>query len=224
MPDPIRATLLSTLGLLLIRRFEHGGGPADLTAALNAATASVAAYPSQHPALAGAALNLGSAHRAAFKHYRDDADLTEAIRSWRAGATAAWSPVVLRLACARQWGELAAAERSWNLATEGYGHAITLLSLVSWRGLRRADQEYGLARQAPVASDAAAASLAIGDPAGAVRQLEHGRAVLWTQELDTRGSVEPLRASQPTLAASLDRVRHALDDVASAQREAGFQR
>jgi len=224
VPDPTRATLLSTLGLLLIRRFEHGGDTADLTAALNAAAASVAAYPSRHPAVAGAALNLGSAHRAAFKHYRDDADLAEAIRSWRAGATAAWSPAALRLACARQWAELAAAERSWDLATEAYGHAVTLLSLVSWRGLRRADQEYGLLRQAPVASDAAAASLATGDPAGAVRQLEHGRAVLWTQELDTRGSVEPLRASQPALAASLDRVRHALDDVASAQREAGFQR
>ena len=224
MPDPTRAALLSTIGLLLIRRFEHGGGTADLTAALNAAAASVAAYPSRHPAVAGAALNLGSAHRVAFKHYHDDADLAEAIRSWRAGAMAAGSPAALRLACARQWAELAAAERSWDLAAEAYGHAVTLLSLVSWRGLRRADQEYGLLRQAPVASDAAAASLATGDPAGGVRQLEHGRAVLWTQKLDTRGSVEPLRASQPALAASLDRVRHALDDVASAQREAGFQR
>jgi hypothetical protein len=64
-----------------------------------------------------------------------------------------------------------------------------------------------------VASDAAAARLGTGDPVGAVERLEHGRAVLWTQQLEMRDSLEPLRASQPDLAASLDRVRCALDDV-----------
>jgi tetratricopeptide (TPR) repeat protein len=216
-PGPGQAALLSTLGLLLLRRFEHGGDAADLAAALDAAAAAAAAYPTQHPATAGAALNLGSVYRAAFELRRDDAELAGAIRSWRAGVLAAGSPATLRLACARQWAELAAAQGAWDLAAEAYDHAVTLLPLVSWRGLRRADQEHGLLRQAPVASDAAAAFLGAGHPGGAVAQLEYGRAVLWTQQLDLRDSLETLRTSQPALAASLDRVRHALDAVASAR-------
>jgi tetratricopeptide (TPR) repeat protein len=208
---PGHADLLSTLGLLLLRRFEHGAGTADLTAALSAAASAVTAYPAQHPAVAGAALNLGSAYRAAFDHHHGDANLAGAITSWRAGATADGSPAALRLACARQWAELAAAERSWKQAAEGYAHAVALLPYVSWRGLNRSDQEHGLLRQAPVARDAAAASLAAGDPSGAVSQLEHGRAVLWTQQLEMRDNLESLRTSQPALAASLDRIRRALD-------------
>jgi tetratricopeptide (TPR) repeat protein len=213
-PGPGQATLLSTLGLLLLRRFEHGGDAADLTAALDAAAA--AAYPPQHPAIAGAALNLGSVYRAAFELRRDDAELAGAIRSWRAGVLTAASPATLRLACARQWAELAATQGAWDLAAEAYDHAVALLPLVSWRGLGRAGQEHGLLRQAPVASEAAAAFLGAGQPGGAVAQLEHGRAVLWTQQLAMRDSLEVLRTSQPALAASLDRVRHALDADASA--------
>ena len=151
-----------------------------------------------------------------FEFRRHDAELAAAIRSWRAGALAAGSPPTLRLACARQWAELAAAQRDWDLAAEAYDHAVALLPLTSWRGLGRADQEYGLRRQAPVASDAAAAFLGAGQPGSAVAQLESGRAVLWTQQLDMRDSVAALRTSQPALAASLDRVRHALDAVVSA--------
>lgn len=208
---PGRADLLSTLGLLLLRRFEHVAAMADLTAALSAAASALAAYPPQHPAAAGAALNLGSAYRAAFDRHHGDANLAGAISSWRVGATADGSPATLRLACARQWAELAAAERSWKQAAEGYTHAVALLPYVSWRGLNRSDQEHGLLRQAPVARDAAAASLASGDPSGAVSQLEHGRAVLWTQQLEMRDNLESLRTSQPALAASLDRIRRALD-------------
>lgn len=203
--------LLSTLGLLHLRRFQVGGAAADLTAALHAAASAVAAYSPQHPAVAGAALNLGSAYRAAFDEHRDEADLAGAIRAWRAGSTAAGSPATLRLACARQWAELAAAEKSWHLAAEGYATAVTLLPYASWRGLQRSDQEQELFRQATVAADAVAATVAAGDLSGAVSQLEYGRAVLWTQQLDVRDSLEPLRSSRPALAAALDRIRHALD-------------
>lgn len=215
-PGPGHAALLSTLGLLLLRRFQHGGATADLTAALNTAASAVTFYPPQDPAVAGAALNLGSAYREAFDRHHDETDLDAAIASWRAGATAAGSPATLRLACARQWAELAAIERSWGLAAEGYIHAIALLPYASWRGLNRSDQEHGLHRQATVARDAAAAALSAGNPSSAVSQLEHGRAVLWTQRLEMRDSLEALRTSHPALSASLDRIRNALDHSASA--------
>jgi len=59
--------------------------------------------------------------------------------------------------------------------------------------------------------------VAAADPAAAVGQLEHGRAVLWTQQLQLRDSLASLRTAQPALAAELDRIRRALDNTAAAQ-------
>ncbi|GAA1019975.1 hypothetical protein GCM10009556_081620 [Acrocarpospora pleiomorpha] len=204
---------LSTLGLLLLKRFQHAGAADDLTAAIEASSAAVAACPAEHPLLAGIALNLGSAWREAFEHRGTDAERAAAIRSWQSGTVAATSPSVFRLACARQWAELAAEQRLWHLAAEGYGHAVALLPVVSWRGLRRLDQENELMRQATVSRDAAAALLATADPATALAHLEQGRAVLWTQRLDLRSGPAALHHTAPELAEGLDRVRAALDGV-----------
>ena len=216
-PGPRQADLWSTRGLLLLRRFQHTGAIADLVAALSAAAAAVSAYPVHHPAVGAAALNLGSAYREAFEHRRRRADLDRAIASWRVGAVADGAPASIRLACARQWAELAAADKSWTLAAEGYAQAVDLLPYACWRGLNRVDQEQGLLRYATMAADAAGSAVAAADPAAAVGQLEHGRAVLWTQQLQLRDSLASLRTAQPALAAELDRIRRALDNTAAAQ-------
>ena len=64
--------------MLLLRRFQVGGATADLTAALNTAASAVTAYLSQHSAVAGAALNLGSAYRTTFDRHHDVDDATSA--------------------------------------------------------------------------------------------------------------------------------------------------
>jgi tetratricopeptide (TPR) repeat protein len=206
-----RADCLSTLSLLLRTRFEHDNEPADLEAAVRAAITAVETYPSEHLHRAGALLNLGTAHATAFRHTSRDTDFRQAIEAWRSGSVAIGSPADIRLACARQWAELAAAERRWNVAAEGYTCATALLPLAAWRGLWRMDQESALARQAPVATEAAAAALAASEPASAVGCLEQGRSVLWAQLLEIRDNLEPLRQRLPELFGALNRVRRALD-------------
>ncbi|MCX4804338.1 hypothetical protein OG594_22285 [Streptomyces sp. NBC_01214] len=216
LEHPNRAGDLSTLGLVLLRRFEHDGHPSDLQEAVRVCEEAVAALPRRHPALAGAALNLGSVLRARFDVEGDGDAAATAVEAWKSGAGSTGSPVRLRLACARQWAEFAAQRGAWDSAAEGYGQACALLPLVAWRGLSRSDQEHGLMRQAPVASEAAAVGLATRDAEGALRHLEQGRTVLWNQHLDLRDHTSSLRTLAPQLAQNLDEVRRALDEVNSA--------
>ncbi|MEE1830903.1 hypothetical protein [Streptomyces sp. SP17KL33] len=210
---PDRPGDLSMLGLLLLRRFEHDGHPSDLRDAVRVSEEAFSALSPRAPALAGAALNLGSALRTRFTVEGDVDAATAAVETWKTGAAGGSSPVSLRLACARQWAEFAARRGAWDSAAEGYDQACALLPLVAWRGLNRSDREHGLMRQAPVASDSAAAGLALGDSERALRYLEQGRTVLWNQHLDLRGRTDSLRSVAPRLAQNLERVRRALDDV-----------
>jgi hypothetical protein len=172
-------------------------------------------YTSDHPYYAGAAFNLGSIHRTVFERDHREADFASAVGVWRRGAGAGTSPSIRRTACARQWAELAAAERRWDLASEGYARTVELLPLVAWRGLKRSEQEAALVGQAPVPGDAAAAAMANADPVRAVEQLEQGRGVLWTQRLEMRHESAVLRERHPDLSAVLDGVRRALDGLDS---------
>ncbi|WP_413756324.1 hypothetical protein [Streptomyces sp. MMBL 11-3] len=201
---------LSTLGLILLRRFEHDGRTADLDDAIRICGEAVTSLPSRHPGLAGAALNLGSALRA---DTSEDSSGDRAVKAWQSGASATASPVALRLACARQWAEQEAERGSWESAVPGYAEASALLPLVAWHGLERSDQEYGLTRQATVARDAAAAALAARNTEHAFRSLEQGRAVLWNQHLRLHDDMDLLNIVAPGLAEGLQRVRAALDDV-----------
>ncbi|MEU5290460.1 hypothetical protein [Streptomyces umbrinus] len=201
---------LSTLGLILLRRFEQEGHTDNLDDAIRVCGEAFGSLPHRHPALAGAALNLGSALQAdAAGESRGD----QAVEAWRSGSAAAASPVALRLACARQWAEFEAERGSWDSAVQGYAEAGVLLPLVAWHGLERSDQEHGLMRQATVARDAAAAGLAAQDAKHAFRSLEQGRAVLWNQHLHLHDDMDALSAVAPGLAEGLRRVRSALDDV-----------
>ncbi|KUO11284.1 hypothetical protein [Streptomyces sp. DSM 15324] len=207
---------LSTLGLVLLRRFEHDGRTGDLDEAIRVCTEAVVSLVQSHPALAGAALNLGSAHRTRSDAQDDAGAAAAAVKAWTSGAAATGSPVPLRLACARQWAEFAARREVWDSAAQGYDQACALLPLVAWHGLGRSDQEHALMRQAPVPGEAAAAGLAVHDPERALRHLEQGRAVLWKQHLDLRDDAASLRAVAPRLAERLEQIRRALDDVNSA--------
>ena len=89
----------------------------------------------------------------------------------------------MRVAAARGWGLCALLAGYPGSAVEGYTAAIELMPLVAWHGLDQATREHHLREWAGLASDAAAAAVAAGDPARAVELLEAGRSMLWTQAL-----------------------------------------
>jgi hypothetical protein len=69
--------------------------------------------------------------------------------------------------------------------------------------------------------DAAAAAIAAGQPERALELLEAARAVIWSQQLDTRTDLSTLRDVAPALADELDQARAALDHGSADQLAAG---
>ena len=121
----------------------------------------------------------------------------------------------LRVAAARGWGQCALLAGDPGSAVEGYTAAIELLPLVAWHGLDQATREHHLREWAGLASDAAAAAVAAGDPARAVELLEAGRSMLWTQALHLRQDLAALQERAPGLAAVLEASRAVLNSLAT---------
>nr|WP_051738438.1 CHAT domain-containing protein [Kitasatospora sp. SID7827] len=97
-------------------------------------------------------------------------------------------------------------------ALTGYRTAVdVLLPRLADRGLPRASRLAQIAQVPRLASDAAAAATAVGDLPGAVRLLEQGRSVIWSQLLQTRTDRTVLRERHSALAAEFDAICAALE-------------
>ncbi len=205
-----RSGYLANLSQLLRDGYDRAADPADLAESVDVA-AQAAARPGGLAREAGVMLNLGMAHAVRWGESPTEPDFEDALAAFRRGARATGADAADRLGCARQWSQLAAAAGQWPLALAGGQAAVSLLPLAAWRGLGRADREFALFRQSPVASEAAAAALHVDDPGTAVGLLEQGRAVLWAQLTDGGDEADLLRRRAPGLASRLDEVRAALD-------------
>ena len=103
------------------------------------------------------------------------------------------------------------AANNWAGAVQGFSAAVELAGLAVPRELRRADQEFRLGQFAGLASEAAAACVQAGQPARAVELFEQGRAVMFSQILDTRSDLTALRQAHSELAEQFTHWRDALD-------------
>lgn len=112
-----------------------------------------------------------------------------------------------RAHAARYWGIAATFKPDWDQAVEGYGLAIELVTLaVPWE-LDRADQEFLLGEFVGLGSAAAAAAIEAGDVERAVQLFEQGRAILFSQILDSRSDITELRKAHDALADRFVRCR-----------------
>ncbi len=113
-----------------------------------------------------------------------------------------------RLDAGVTWARTAGEIGRWVDAVEGYRQAIAELPSVAWIGLRRADRERIVVdRGQGLAREAAAAAVLAGDPEAALESLEHGRAILWSQLVHPDDDLARLTATDPALAADVDRLR-----------------
>jgi hypothetical protein len=230
--SPRRARYQAALaGLLTSRAWDENTGTArgdgtpgrraDLDAAIDAARASLEATSAQAPERAGRQYALGTALllRAGLTSVDDrppaettsSDDRDEARRLARDAAALAAAPAPVRIQAASRWASLALEAGDHAEALQGLEVQLDLLPLVAWRGLRRADQERRLATTSGLARDAAAVALEVRRPEQAVELLEQGRAILWSQMLDSWGDLKALEEIRPDLAERLDQVRAALD-------------
>ncbi|MES9588484.1 CHAT domain-containing protein [Streptomyces sp. NPDC094045] len=201
-PDQVK--FLSNLTGMLRRRSRHPGREHDLREALDLGRHAVARCPTDHASRAGCLLDLGYTLR--------EAGLSaEAMDAFREAARLLTGPMSVRLGAALRWGELAAADRRWTDARQGYGYAVELLPQAAWHGLDRDDRAQFLADANGLAPDAAAVAIEQGDLVSAVELLELGRGVLLAQALDARTELDELRERDTDLADRMEEVRHLLD-------------
>ena len=208
---PEIAMYLSNLGHALHTRFEALGSSTDLNGAILAGRSAIEVAPPGHPDRARYLTNLGDAFKARFEQFEDTADLTAALSTWREAAAVVTAPTENRMVPSHARAVLAATQSQWDEAAAGYSEAVDLLPFLAWRGSGQAGRSEALADWAGLASDAAACAIASGQNHRAVELLEQGRAVLWSQLLETRTDLDSLRRDHPPLAAELDRVRSGLD-------------
>jgi tetratricopeptide (TPR) repeat protein len=140
--------------------------------------------------------------------------MEEAFQAYRGAATMKSAETRVRITAGRAWGALAIRCKEPQQAVAGYAAAIEVLPVVSWRSLRFAERTRPLREYGGLAADAAAASIEAGLPGKAVELLEYGRAVIWSQVLETRGDLDELLQADPDLADQMLAIRAEIDGPA----------
>ena len=210
---PALSHLSANLAVYLFKRFEATGDRADLEEAI-ALCRECLEQPGH--ATANLRIQLGRALAARYAVGREEADAEEAVAVWRRGATDPTGRIDARLESAVSWARFTADTASPAAAADAYREAVSLQRLMVSLGATRGDHERLLTRYPGLASDAAAAVLAAGDPVTAVELLEQGRSVLWAQLLDLRTDLKEIEERDPGLARRLVAVRARLDGATDA--------
>ncbi|MFI6086224.1 CHAT domain-containing protein [Streptomyces sp. NPDC051217] len=213
---------MNSLGVAFFDRYRLNGAAYDLNDALRHL---VAAYEKAEPGTVQRArvlFNLSSALTAhlSVASRRLPRDLRERLPSSRAlreeMSDEPGIPVIERLRAACESGYSAVAESGPAAGYPYLAQAVGLLPRAVW-GAREQVLDF-LGGHRGLASDAAALAIAADRPEHAVQLLEHGRAVMWEQQLSTRTRQQEMResASQEAnrLRRQLDRVYAGLSELA----------
>ncbi|GGN64212.1 hypothetical protein GCM10010112_24190 [Actinoplanes lobatus] len=202
---------VSNLGLALRHRFDATGAAEDLDEAVRLFEKAVDGTPDGHPDRVMYLSNLSHTLQSRHALSNRPVDGRRARDTAYEGVAVRSAPVAERVKAAQHWGRSAAATADWADAADGFAAAVDLLPLLAWRGLNRASRELLLLDWRHLTDNAAACACAAGDPARALCLLEVGRAVLWTQQLDTRTDLTAVRAAAPALADRLLTVANGME-------------
>jgi CHAT domain-containing protein len=206
--------LANNFGVALLDAHKYYGDVLHLDHAVEVLNRAMRAVTDGSPSHAKVLANLIAAMQARSEVSTDDEwsddDLPSLLELRQDLSRMESAKVADRLAAAAAWGYTDAAldaEEGW----EGLDLAVELLPRAAWWGQTRETREEVLADHIGLAMDAAACTLAAGDPARALELLEGGRAVMWTQVLKTRTDRAALHAVAPRLARRMDQVATALE-------------
>ena len=234
------ALFIGNLGVFLMLRYESTGAVADLDAAIDMGRSAVAAAPAGYVHRAALLSFLGSAlsDRAGLPEPPPGLSRKELLILARkmyllAASTESATPTVridaMREAASLGMMPLSLASLSIRKRIKDTAalleNAVLLLPEVAPRQLSRTDQQRQIGGFAGLASDAAAYALAdvrrgqsrAQRAARAISLLEHGRGIMLSQALGTRGDLTELRRLRPDLARQYERLRDLLDRPASGE-------
>ncbi|MBP2329694.1 hypothetical protein JOF56_010079 [Kibdelosporangium banguiense] len=189
---PLIPQYVLNLSITLRTRYSREGDDADAAESIELARQVIDTFAAAgDPRLALAWMTLGQLHER--RNVGEGSDLDTAFAAYRTAAELPAAAPMIRAGAARTWAELAVRRRDWTAATEAFGVTVALLPQVAWHGVERDARERRLTIWGGLATEAAAAALAAGDPSRAVELLEQGRSVLWSQALQTRDDLSLLR-------------------------------
>ncbi|MBC7274592.1 MAG: hypothetical protein H5T76_38795, partial [Streptomyces sp.] len=195
--------------LLLALAARSGEG--DLDEAVALARRVVADTPPDDPDLSRSLSNLAYVLNLRYGSTGATDDRAEAVDVLRSAARTGTGAADVRLHAARDWGRLAALAGDAVAAAQAFALGVELLPVATPRRLERPDAQRRLAEAAGLASDAAAMSLACGDPERALSLLELGRGVLLNRRSGIRADLAGLHDADPELARRFGELRDALD-------------
>ncbi|MEU7323592.1 CHAT domain-containing protein [Streptomyces griseoviridis] len=133
--------------------------------------------------------------------------LGEALAAFRASTASVTASTRTRLFSAFSSGRLGLLTGDAAGALADYRTAVEqLLPRLADRGIPRASRLAQIAQLPLLAGDAAAAAITAGELRSAVRLLEQGRSVIWSQLMQTRTDRSRLRAEHPAPAAEFDAI------------------
>ncbi|MFF2627026.1 CHAT domain-containing protein [Kitasatospora griseola] len=150
------------------------------------------------------------------------ADLEATLACWREAARDRYGAPDMVMRCAVRAGRLAAGKGDIDGAVADYSLAVKQLPTVAWHGMRTEVRSDTLRRWSGLASEAAGAAIAAGQPVTAIEVLEQGRSVIWTQALDLRSDLSDLAGSHPDLAERITALRGRLDTFSPAGEPHGL--
>ncbi|MDX3775913.1 CHAT domain-containing protein [Streptomyces europaeiscabiei] len=212
-----RPKFLDNLATALRSRFKRDGRPTDLDRAIDIGRKALLAARPDDPGRHKHLRNLGSSFHSRFEISGARADLEAAASCFTEASEVTIATPSHRIQAARAASLLWAKAGSVRLAADVAESAVMLLPYVAPRRLERHDQQFMVGEFAGLASEAAALALAVPDASApdraerALRVLESGRAVLFSQTLETRSDLTDLRARHPALALRFTDLRQRLD-------------
>ncbi len=206
-----RGLMLANLGVAYDLRFQATRSPEDLERAVTLLEESMRLTPTDHPGRAATFLGAGRALLRRSDLAGDPGDRAAGLELLQEAVMCRTAPAADRIRAAEAFGEFTAAAGRWQEAAAALRQAVELLPLVALRGIERADSERLVTEWPGLASDAAACAINAGDYGQALEVLESGRAVLWSQRLDTDTDLSLLQSARPALADELAAIRGELN-------------
>ncbi|MDH6450537.1 tetratricopeptide (TPR) repeat protein [Streptomyces sp. SAI-119] len=205
---PDRLGHLSNLGGLLLLLGSHDGDLRLVEEAVTLLAPCADPANASDPAYGMVCIHLAHAFQRLRGTDADDAGLDSRARALFREASHSVPPRTADLVTFRRlWGGEAADAGDWPEAARALTEAIGLLADHLGPRVSRVDQERSLADFSGLATDAAAACLAVGCPEDAVEALEKGRGVLLAQSLRGDDEMRRLDEQHPELARRIEHLR-----------------
>ncbi|MEU1964850.1 CHAT domain-containing tetratricopeptide repeat protein [Micromonospora sediminicola] len=198
-----RAKMTSGLASCLADEFAISHDAAGLVEAVARVTAALEDLPEGHPVTLSLLRQLADVAYLQLQSVGADnpaLSLGRVFEWLRRAAGVTTGSAVERVAAAVRWGTIAADHEHWADAADGFAAALSLMPDLIWRGLSRDVRDETLGQLGGLASEGAACAIAAKQPARALRMLEQGRSLLWSQALEGHFDVEHLRTIAPDLA------------------------